>query len=198
MCADQDRYVRSKAVKHLVKLRKKLQLNNRAEDRGNECVAAVAAIAEETDVDSDEDEGMEDEEEMLNDDEMQCEELSDHEDESDNSFIELDESVRTVRTPDIKWRARSYHSMIDWRILVSEPPITASLSDDQLRKIEEAPLEDPGWLNHTQPVERGIKVLTEAATAVTGFDARDGFIRQRLYSRCHQPTFKNKKEYKFF
>ena len=88
--------------------------------------------------------------------------------------------------------------MIDWKMLVSEPPIIACLSDDHLRSIEEAPLEDPGWLNHTQPVERGIKVLTEAATEVAGFDARDGYIRQRLYSRLHQPTFKSKKGYKFF
>lgn len=48
--------------------------------------------------------------------------------------------------------------MIDWRILLSELPITASLSDDQLRKIEEAPLEDRGWLNHTHCILHSLSV----------------------------------------
>ena len=57
------------------------------------------------------------------------------------------------------------------------------------------PLQVPKWLNHTQAVERGIKVLSEACTAVTGPVERDGFIRQRLFSRQVMPKFNTKKDY---
>ena len=36
---------------------------------------------------------------------------------------------------------------------------------------------------HTQAVERGIRVISEAATSVIGHEARDGFIRQKMKSR---------------
>ena len=57
------------------------------------------------------------------------------------------------------------------------------LSDDEIRGFILTLLEllqDPC---HTQAVERGIKVVSEAASAVIGEEARDGFIRQKLLSR---------------
>uniref|UniRef100_A0A8D9FIZ4 Uncharacterized protein n=1 Tax=Cacopsylla melanoneura TaxID=428564 RepID=A0A8D9FIZ4_9HEMI len=51
---------------------------------------------------------------------------------------------------------------------------------------------------HTQAVERGIKLVTEASVAVCGEVARDGFIctRQNCQkSRQNVPTYESKKEF---
>ena len=45
------------------------------------------------------------------------------------------------------------------------------------------PLHVPAFACHTQPVERAIKLVTEAASSVFGVEARDGYIRQRIRSR---------------
>ena len=68
--------------------------------------------------------------------------------------------------------------MIDWKkSLETEPPYTSKISDEDIVKIIDQPLQVPKWLNHTQAVERGIKVLTKACIAVTGRVERDGFIK---------------------
>ena len=90
-------------------------------------------------------------------------------------------NIRKVVTPKLKWQAQNYHSMINWtNELKTEPPYIASLSDLQLTDIIKTPLVVTKWPNHTQAVERGIKVMTEACTEVTGYSARDGYIRQSL------------------
>ena len=81
--------------------------------------------------------------------------------------------------------------------MVSEPLITAWLTDTELSLIADAPFLVPRWLNNTQPMERGIKVLTEAAGAVAGAEQRDGFIRQRLYLRSQMPRFKIEYDFSF-
>ena len=40
------------------------------------------------------------------------------------------------------------------------------------------------YLNHTQSVERIVKLVTDASYKVCGFDRRDGFIRVRIAYRC--------------
>ena len=50
--------------------------------------------------------------------------------------------------------------------LKSELPFISRLSDDELIKILDSPLQVPKWKNNTQAVERGIKLVTEACTAV--------------------------------
>ena len=49
--------------------------------------------------------------------------------------------------------------------------------------------------NNTQTVEWGIKLVTEACTAVTGQAERDGFIRQRMHSRKLMAKFNSKTDY---
>ena len=80
--------------------------------------------------------------------------------------------------------------MIDWDTeLKTEPPFLTSLSDEKVLGVLEKPLSVPKLPNHTQSVERGIRVMTEACTKVSGYKARDGYIRQRLSSRRIMPTF---------
>ena len=84
--------------------------------------------------------------------------------------------------------------MIDWDSeLKTEPPFLTSLSDEKVLGILENPL-----TNHTQSVETwGIRIVTEACTKVAGYNARDGYIRQRLSKRRIMPTFKTKKHFSF-
>jgi hypothetical protein len=59
-----------------------------------------------------------------------------------------------------------------------------------------APVIDfPKYPCHTQAVERCVKLVTEASSAVCGAKSRDGFIRVRLESREKMPYFNTKADY---
>ena len=179
MCADEDEAVRRKAVGLIRKLREEQQVQD----------------DEDEEVESESDDGLLDDDQdllMYTDDEEEEEDV----DEEGDEEIELDMSIREVRVPRLKWQAHSYHTMINWKKeLVTEPPFLSSLTDEQLISILDCPLQVPLWLNNTQAVERGIKAVTEAATAVTGQVERDGFIKQRMYSRKLMPKFNSKKDF---
>ena len=178
MCADKDEEVRRKAVKLIRNLREQVQDKLLEEE-------------EETDFDSDIEVEVDEELLMYTDDEE-----TDEEEEEEDPSIVLDQTVRKVHVPDLKWQARSYHTMIDWtKSLESEPPFIAKLSDDDIIKILDSPLQVPRWLNNTQAVERGIKAVTESCTAVTGPVERDGYIKQRMHSRKLMPKFNTKRDF---
>ena len=128
---------------------------------------------------------------------------TDDEAEEDTEAIEKthdmpSKNIRKVILPKLKFHATNYHHMIDWNTeLKTEPPFLTSLSDEEVLGILEKPLSVPKWPNHTQSVERGIRVMTEACTEVAGYKARDGYIRQRLSSRRIMPTFRTKKHFSF-
>ena len=147
--------------------------------------AAVWNESEEVEGGESEDDGLSDVDEnlvMYTDDE--------EEEEENEEEIELDRSFRKVHVPKLKWHT---YPMIDWKKeLKTEPPFTSKLTDEQLIQILETTLQVPRWLNHTQAVERGIKAVTEAATAVTCQVERDGYIKQRMHSRKLMPKFNTK------
>ena len=68
-------------------------------------------------------------------------------------------------------------------------------SDHDVVNILDRPLQVPRWVNNTQAVERGIKAVTEACTAVTGHLERDGYIKQRMHSRKLMPKFNTKRDF---
>ena len=47
---------------------------------------------------------------------------------------------------------------------------------------------------HNQAVERHTKLVTEASADVTGFEKRDGLIRQKIQSRRLMKAFNTKKQ----
>ena len=64
--------------------------------------------------------------------------------------------------------------MLDWnKELKTEPPLISRLSDDEVTRILDNPLEVPDWCNNTQ--ERAIKAVTESCTAVTGAGHRNRY-----------------------
>ena len=88
--------------------------------------------------------------------------------------------------------------MIDWqKCQLTEPPITACISHDKLKEMvttgEVAEIQK--FPCHTQAVERCIKLVMEASSAVCGTQSRDGFIHARLASRAIIPSFNTKNHY---
>ena len=68
-------------------------------------------------------------------------------------------------------------------------------SDHDLSDLIRNPLCIPSFSCHTQPVERAIKMMTEAAGSVIGAEARDGYIRQKIRSRKEVPRFDSKQDF---
>ena len=176
MCADPDELIRRKAVKLIRNLRDQVQEEVQGEEEDN------------TENDS--------ECEVDNDLIQYTDDDTDEEENEEYFGFQLDESIREVHVPALKWQAKSYHTMIDWKdSLESEPPYIAQLSDHDVVNILDRPLQVPRWVNNTQAVERGIKAVTEACTAVTGHLERDGYIKQRMHSRKLMPKFNTKRDF---
>ncbi|KAG0727262.1 hypothetical protein GWK47_035023 [Chionoecetes opilio] len=106
-----------------------------------------------------------------------------------------DTSVRPRITPKLHLSATSLQTLISWQPgQVHEPAFTCSLSGDQIQEILIKPYEVPEFSIHTQSTERVVKQVTEAAAAVVGQQARDGFIRAGAHYRETMPCFRSKKD----
>lgn len=101
--------------------------------------------------------------------------------------------IRQFKVPPINFDATNYVDLIDWED-IKEPPVTMKLTDDDIANFRILPL-TLNYKNHTQGVERCVKLVTDASKAVYGFDARDGFIRARINSRNLMPRFDSKQDY---
>ena len=75
-----------------------------------------------------------------------------------------------------------------------EPPVLKHLLNKEIEAFQQHKLnlEHPC---HNQAVERHIKLVSEASTAVAGFKNRDGLIRQKIRSRKLIKTFNTKKQF---
>lgn len=108
--------------------------------------------------------------------------------------------IRQFRVPTLNLDAEDYIDIIDWQDTeVSEPPLLADLSVEDIEMFVtsgDVPVIDfQQYPCHTQAVERCVKLVTEASSAVYGQNARDGFIRVRLESRRIMSQFNTKADY---
>ena len=107
--------------------------------------------------------------------------------------------ARKFQLPKINFEATTYYSMINWQeCQLEEPPITKKFSNQCLVEtiIEKKEiLKLPDFLNHTQAVERTVKMVTESSKTVTGNVNRDGMIRAKHSGRKLLPKFDTKKEF---
>ena len=108
----------------------------------------------------------------------------------DKAFGEM--GVRKHLTPKLNLSARDLISLISWENDVQEPVFTCSISSDELNNLISNSLILPNYLIHTQSTERAVKSVTEAAAAVIGKEARDGFVRARIHHRTMMPVIKTK------
>ena len=67
-------------------------------------------------------------------------------------------------------------------------------SNDQIQDFSLTPISIPDYPNHTQAVERAVKITTEAASKVVGFEQRHGMICQRIKARKLISKFHSKKD----
>ena len=85
--------------------------------------------------------------------------------------------------------------LISWeKTGIQEPVFTCSMTQNEIEYIKKVPLTLPPVKIHTQSTERAVKSVTEAAKAVAGCHARDGYIRARIHHREVLPVFKNKRD----
>ena len=108
--------------------------------------------------------------------------------------------LRTFKVPALNFNAEHYTEMIPWQdYKVTEPPLTYNLSDEALKSIVKSGLGTVQNIKdfpcHIQAVERCIKLVTEASSAVCGEHKRDGFIRARILSRQQMPHFDTRKQF---
>ncbi|KAG7164214.1 Alpha-(1 3)-fucosyltransferase FucT-like 1, partial [Homarus americanus] len=79
--------------------------------------------------------------------------------------------------PPINVNATKLSELVDLSLEVLEPPLTTSLTSQELRNLKETPMQVPKWPSHTQSVERCVKMVTEAAGHVYSHERREGDAR---------------------
>ncbi|KAG7169561.1 hypothetical protein Hamer_G031129, partial [Homarus americanus] len=75
--------------------------------------------------------------------------------------------------PLINVNATKLSELVDLSLEVLEPPLTTSLTSQELRNLKETPMQVPKWPSHTQSVERCVKMVTEAAGHVYSHERRE-------------------------
>ena len=92
--------------------------------------------------------------------------------------------IRKFSIPTLEWNAKTWCDIIDWKsVKVYEPAILAKLDTDQLNLTKLEPLVFPDFPAHSQSVERGVKLVTEAATKVAGELRRHQHILSVIQAR---------------
>src|SRR6218665_3585727 len=95
-------------------------------------------------------------------------------------------TVRRFKVPQLNFEVSDYTELINRTDEVTEPPVIMTISDAQLKtsiaEKETPSLFSPRFLCHSQAVERCIKLVMEASTAVSGKRNHDGFIRNKFQS----------------
>ena len=89
-----------------------------------------------------------------------------------------DTSLRLRTLPYLNTQATTLEKMIDWEG-ATEPIVTCKLTKSELLKLIGKPMEVEYFPCHTQAIERAVKEVTAAASAVYGAERRNGFIRGR-------------------
>ena len=122
------------------------------------------------------------------------EEAPGNDDDSDNEVetaFQSSGSVRKFQVPKINENAKTYYKLIDLNLSnICEPSAIRNLADLEFLRAERLHLQHPC---HNQAVERHIiKLVTEACSAVAGFERRDSLIRQQIRSRKLMKHFNTK------
>jgi len=100
--------------------------------------------------------------------------------------------LRHFEVPTINVNAKVYYEMIELsREHTTEPPLLQNMPMSQVEEFISTPLQ-LSHPCHNQQVERHVKLVTEACKSVTGFENRDGIIRQRIRSRQMMKKFDTK------
>ena len=90
-------------------------------------------------------------------------------------------------------QAESYYDLVDWSTEpCTEPPLTLDLCEEVLLGVIDQPYKFLKYPNHTQAVERKVRVVAETADKRVGYEARHQYILQLEESRKLVPKFNTK------
>ena len=103
-----------------------------------------------------------------------------------------DSSVRRFVVPALNYEADHYSEITD---LHHKPIFTTDIASDEIIAYRERKMEVDHYPNHSQSVERVVKLLADAPYKVCGFARRDGFIRAGIASRNIIPIADTKADY---
>ena len=96
--------------------------------------------------------------------------------------------IRKLRVPELNFKAARISQLCPWEgANVTEPCITTALSNEELIKFTETPLELPNIPCHSQAVEREVKLTTESSAAVAGINNQQGFAFNVMSARKDIP-----------
>jgi len=104
--------------------------------------------------------------------------------------------VRQFKVPKINGEATHFYELTNLDSIkdISHPSAVMDLYDTSIAQMLTKPLvlQHPC---HNQAVERHDKLVTEAASVVTGYEKRDGMIRQKIQSRLLMSKFDSKQQF---
>ena len=106
-----------------------------------------------------------------------------------------DISTRPRVTPKINLSATSLIKLISWNTgHIVEPAFTCSMSSTEVEKSRTCAYKVPKFSSNTQATERCVKLVTEAAGAVAGPKAREGYVRAQVQHRENMHEFLTKND----
>lgn len=113
------------------------------------------------------------------------------------------DDIRRFKIPLINFKARTYCELIDWdTTYITEPPLIKHFTELELEVLVNGGDKSDLWNfngfdipNHTQAVERCIKLVTETAIKITGHERQNGLVKSTIKSRNIMPTFNTKKDF---
>ena len=109
-------------------------------------------------------------------------------------YCDTTPTVRLFELPTLNLKANSYYKMVNLTSCHQQPPAIRHLSDSEIEQCRVKSLE-LNYPCHNQSVERHVKMVTEAAPQVEGFERRDGLIRQKIKSRKLLEKFETKVQF---
>ena len=109
-------------------------------------------------------------------------------------YYDTASTVRLFEPPTLDLTVNSYYKMVNLTSCHQQPPVIEHLTDLDIEQCRIRPLQLDHPC-HNQCVERHVKMVTEAAAQVEGFERRDGLIRQKIKSRKLLKKFDTKVQF---
>ncbi len=106
-----------------------------------------------------------------------------------------EEIVRRFKVPEINFKATKWIDIAIADSKDTEPPFTLNMSEDDLKRIINNPLQVPKYKCHTQMVERAVKEVTRVSANVIDPDKRSSMVKSTLVHRAKYPKLDSAKDH---
>ena len=104
-----------------------------------------------------------------------------------------EDDIRKFILPKVNFKSKHFSDLVDLEAVTkTEPPVTKDLTEETILSALASPLSLPSYPNHTQGVERIVRVVTECCSRRAGYHGRQRLILQVLKSRARVKSFNHK------